>query len=289
MKRSLSANRVACFLQPGRIAGMNDLLLRFRYSVLVALVFLAGQASAGPAKTIAIGLIGDSTVATTYGWGPAFAARLNGRGRALNFAKNGATLDSLSRKLDELLKEKPDHVLIQFGHNDMKRYDAAAYGEKLRGYIGRVKKAGSRPVVLSSVTRRHFDEQGKIAPRVIEGRTLPKFAKVARRVAKEEGVSFIDLNAISIRHHNRIGPKASAAYNFKEDDRTHFSEKGAEAIADLVIRELKSAAPELAVCLSAPWKGAGLQWESLRTKPTRQLSLQPVAAVNAGPKVRRRP
>ncbi len=31
----------------------------------------------------------------------------------------------------------------------------------------------------------------------------------------------------------------------------------------------------LRACLSAPWKGAELQWES---KPTRQLSLQPVAA-----------
>ena len=227
---------------------MNASLLRFRKVVLLALALQAGQASAGPAKTIAIGLIGDSTVATTYGWGPAFAGRLNERGKTLNFAKNGATLDSLSRKLDELLKEKPDYVLIQFGHNDMKRYDAEAYGEKLRGYIGRVKKAGSRPVVLSSVTRRHFDEKGKIAPRVVEGRTLPGFAKVARRVAREEGVPFIDLNAISIRHHNRIGPEASAAYNFKADDRTHFSEKGGEAIADLVIRGLKAAVPELAVC-----------------------------------------
>ena len=33
--------------------------------------------------------------------------------------------------------------------------------------------------------------------------------------------------------------------------------------------------PSLRVSLSAPWKGAELQWES---KPTRQLSLQPVAA-----------
>ncbi len=40
----------------------------------------------------------------------------------------------------------------------------------------------------------------------------------------------------------------------------------------------RSASPrgrELGACLSAPWKGAELQWES---KPTRQLSLQPVAA-----------
>jgi hypothetical protein len=32
----------------------------------------------------------------------------------------------------------------------------------------------------------------------------------------------------------------------------------------------------LRACLSAPWKGAELQWES--KKPTRQLPLQPVAA-----------
>ena len=31
-------------------------------------------------------------------------------------------------------------------------------------------------------------------------------------------------------------------------------------------------------CLSAPWKGAGLQWESRKMKPTRQFTLQPVAA-----------
>jgi lysophospholipase L1-like esterase len=227
---------------------MNSVILRFRNVVLFALALQAGQALAGRDKTVVIGLIGDSTVATTYGWGPAFAGRLNERAKALNFAKNGATLDSLSRKLDELLKEKPDHVLIQFGHNDMKRYDAEAYGEKLRGYIGRVKKAGGRPVALSSVTRRHFDKEGKIAPRSVEGRTLPGFAKVARRVAKEEDVPFIDLNAISIRHHNRIGPEASVAYNFEKTDRTHFSVKGGEAIADLVIRELKTAVPELAVC-----------------------------------------
>jgi hypothetical protein len=37
-------------------------------------------------------------------------------------------------------------------------------------------------------------------------------------------------------------------------------------------------AQSLSACLSAPWKGEGLQWESRKMKPTRQLSLQPVAA-----------
>ena len=90
--------------------------------------------AAQPAK-IQVGLIGDSTVATTYGWGPAFAEQVNKNVTVLNYAKNGATLDSLSKRLDELLEAGPDYVLVQFGHNDMKVYGTDAYGEKLKDYM----------------------------------------------------------------------------------------------------------------------------------------------------------
>lgn len=52
--------------------------------------------------TLIIGLIGDSTVASKSGWGSAFANRYNDKTKVLNFAKGGATLESLSGKLDEL-------------------------------------------------------------------------------------------------------------------------------------------------------------------------------------------
>lgn len=194
-----------------------------------------------------VGLIGDSTVATTYGWGPAFADQLGDSVTVLNYAVNGATLESLSAKLDRLLEQKPDYVLIQFGHNDMKRYGADEYRKKLTDYVQRVKRSGVRPIVLSSVTRRVFGADGQIAPRVIdEVRSLPAFAQVAKAVAHENDVPFIDLNAISIEHHNKIGPKASEAYNFKKTDRTHFSKQGAAATADLILSELKSVVPEFA-------------------------------------------
>ncbi len=35
-------------------------------------------------------------------------------------------------------------------------------------------------------------------------------------------------------------------YNFKEGDKTHFNKKGAEAIANLLLEELKTIVPELA-------------------------------------------
>jgi len=217
--------------------------------ILLSLWFVFTVSAAGDEKKVVIGLIGDSTVATTYGWGPPFALRFKEGAAVLNFARDGATLDSLSKKLDALLAEKPDYVLVQFGHNDMKRYGAEAYGQKLSGYVERIRKAGSKPVVLSSVTRRNFDDKGRIAPRVIEGdRTLPAFAKVAKAVSRKAKVPFIDLNSISIEHHNRIGPEASAAYNFNENDKTHFSPEGGAATADLILKELRAAVPEL-----VPW------------------------------------
>ena len=46
------------------------------------------------------------------------------------------------------------------------------------------------------------------------------------------------------------------AYNFKEGDMTHFNRKGAEAITDLVIQELKEEVPSIAVYIEegAVWK-----------------------------------
>lgn len=213
--------------------------------LIVLSCFTVVNAVAAQDKAITIGLIGDSTVATTYGWGPAFAKRFNDSVTVLNYAVNGATLDSLSGKLDQLIEQKPDYVLIQFGHNDMKRYDAEAYGKKLTDYVQRVARGGGQAIVLSSVTRRNFNAAGKIEPRIVNGnRTLPEFAQVAKAVALENKVPFIDLNAISIEHHNKIGPAASAAYNFNENDTTHFSKQGATAIADLILSELTTVDPE---------------------------------------------
>ena len=66
---------------------------------------------------------------------------------------------------------------------------------------------------------------------------------------KVQKICFIVLHMISVEHHNKIGPEASAAYNFNESDTTHFSKKGAGAIADLILNELQAIVPELAAYL----------------------------------------
>ena len=197
-------------------------------------------------EALKIGLIGDSTVADTYGWGPAFAECVSSRTEVLNRAKNGATLESLSKALTSLLEEKPAYVLIQFGHNDQKRYGAEEYADKLRSYVERVRRSGGKAIVVSSVTRRNFDRAGRIDPRKagLKG-TLPEFRLAARKVAAELQVPFLDLYAISVAHYNKIGPKASAVYDFEPGDTTHFSKRGAAAIAALIVEELGGISPEL--------------------------------------------
>ena len=208
---------------------------------LLAFSLLEGNAE----EKIRVGLIGDSTVATTYGWGPAFADRCKDSVEVHNHAKNGGTLKALTGNLDSLLKKKPHYVLIQFGHNDMKRYDTEEYSKRLSDYVRLSQDAGAKVVVLSSVTRRTMTAEGKIRPRVIDDRTLADYAKAAREVAQSFTIPFIDLNAITIEHHNRIGPEATATYNFNPKDKTHFSPEGARQTADLLITELHSMTPEL--------------------------------------------
>jgi len=195
---------------------------------------------------ITIGLIGDSTVASTYGWGPGFADRMRKEGTVLNFARNGATLGSLSKSLGSLLKKKPNYVLIQFGHNDMKRYGTEDYSKKLRNYVERIRKAGAQPVILSSVTRRSMDSDGQIVHHAIKGRRLSQYGEAAGALAREMGVPFVDLLHLSVEQHNRVGPEVVSTYNFVEGDRTHFSPAGEKVVADLVLKEIGTRIPELA-------------------------------------------
>jgi lysophospholipase L1-like esterase len=235
-----------------------------------AALLLSATACRASEPGIKIGLIGDSTVAEQSGWGPAFAGRFGPSAEVINHAKNGATLQALSNRLDALLDLEPDYVLIQFGHNDQKRYGTDVYGEHLRSYAARIRKAGGKPVILSPVTRRSFGEDGKITSNLVRNEKttyraeLTAYAKAAGEVARELGLPFIDLHASSIAHHNRIGREESMTYNFKEGDRTHFNRKGAEAIVDLILEDMRTAVPEICARLKPGKEEAGGPLEPIR-------------------------
>lgn len=227
--------------------------MRVPMAIAVVLAVTVGGCAVNAQKeSVTIALIGDSTVTDQSGWGKAFAGRFNDRVKVLNFAMGGRSCKSWydENRLPEVLAAKPDYVLIQFGHNDQpgkgpKRETdpATSYRDYLKTYVKEFRGIGARPIIVSSVTRRKFDEKGRIKS------SLTPWAEAAKSVAAESKVPFIDLHAASINYHNRIGFEVSMSFNPNEGDTTHFNQKGAEAIADLILKELKPVAGHLAAYL----------------------------------------
>ncbi len=208
---------------------------------------------------ITVALIGDSTVTDASGWGKAFANRFGENVTTHNFSVGGRSAKSWIEegRLKATIESEPDFILIQFGHNGQpgkgpKRETdpGTTYREYLKRYIDAAHEMGATPVLLSSVTRRDFTEDGKIRVRyeAIGGATRPlkPWADAAKSVAAEMDVPFIDLYELSVDFHNKIGREASAKMNPKQSDITHFESKGAAMIADLIVNELKVVAPNLA-------------------------------------------
>lgn len=200
-------------------------------------------------KKVKIALVGDSTVTDNAGWGKAFAAKFNENTTVLNFAKGGRSSKSFlaEKRLPPVLEAEPDYVFIQFGHNgqpgkgfERETDPQTTYKFYLRIFIYQFSKNGIKPILVSSVVRRKFDENGRIKS------SLTPWAKAAKEVAEEMKIPFIDLHSISMSYHNKIGKEKSLEFNPKPDDVTHFNSAGADAISDLVIEEMKKAVPDLA-------------------------------------------
>lgn len=212
--------------------------------------------SAEPALAkVRIVLVGDSTVADKSGWGPAFAELLAPEAECFNHAKGGASTKSFynGNYWKNALAQKPDYVLIQFGHNDQpgkgpqrETDPQSTYRENLVRYITEAKAAGARPILVTSLVRRIFLPDGKL-----QGELAP-YAAAARDVAKEQSVPLVDLFARSRELHERLGAKASESFGPVHPklagrfDGTHLSQEGARKIARLVADDLIKAEPKLA-------------------------------------------
>lgn len=240
----------------------------FAVFVVVMAVSASGadQEDGASVKVIKVALIGDSTVTDSAGWGKAFAEAFGESVVVSNHAAGGRSAKSwlAEDRLPAVLAERPDFALIQFGHNGQPGKGAAretdpetTYPEYLKQYVDALAAIGAQPVIVSSVTRRDFAESGQIRTGVNDPvpagakatRPLKPWADAAAAFAKKEGLPFIDLYGESVKLHNQLGPEKSGAFNPKETDITHFNREGAEAIAGLVIAELKRLKHELAAHL----------------------------------------
>ncbi len=216
-----------------------------------------------PVSAPTIFLAGDSTVTDQYAepaasWGQMLPAMLDGQVAVANHAKSGATLKSFltSLRLDKLLSAvKPgDWLFIQFGHNDQKTQwpqtyvDAdTSYPAYLRAYIAEARRRGAHAVLVTSPERRNFDAQGKIED------TLGRYAAAVRKLAAEENVPLIDLNADSRAIYEALGPDvAPSAFNDGGADKTHHNNYGAWLLASAVAERIRESLPALAPHVTAP-------------------------------------
>ncbi|HEU4960778.1 MAG TPA: rhamnogalacturonan acetylesterase [Sphingomonas sp.] len=218
-----------------------------------------------PVTAPTVFLAGDSTVTDhpyepTAAWGQMLPAMLDDQVAVANHARSGATLKSFltDLRLDKLLSEaKPgDWLLIQFGHNDQKKQwpqiyadPAFTYPAYLKAYIAEARARGMVPVLVTSPERRMFQPDGTLK------HTLADYVEAMKKVAAEEHVPLIDLNAASRRIYETLGPsRAPLAFNDGGRDQTHNDNYGAWMLARVVAAGLAADLPKLAAHVQAPFR-----------------------------------
>ena len=229
-------------------------------AALIGILLCVAQISDGGDASceVRIAVIGDSTVceypatSNIRGWGHFLAPSFQAHVRVINLAKSGRSTKTFIKEglWTKTLTEKPDFVLIQFGHNDSharerpESTDAATdYRDFLRRYVDEARTAGATPVLVTPMHRRSFDKEGKVTQEL-----LP-YADAMKAEAKEKQVALVSLHAASGELFQKIGDAGSADLSCSATDRTHFSEKGAKAMAELVLKGLANVEPRLAALL----------------------------------------
>lgn len=214
-------------------------------------------------------LIGDSTVNNhtkgQLGWGDPLVQHFDPtKIKVVNSARGGRSSRTfLTEGLwDKVVVElKPgDYVLMQFGHNDGgslndpkgrasikgngdetqevtnpatgAKETVHSYGWYLRQYIHDAKAKGATPIVLSPVPRKIWKDEKTVA------RNSNDYGKWAAEAAKQESVSFVDLNDLIAVRYEMLG-KAKVETLFG-DEHTHTNAAGAELNAEMVVVGLKA-------------------------------------------------
>lgn len=210
-------------------------------------------------------LIGDSTMANKenpdknpeHGWGQVLPQFFTSGIDIRNHAVNGRSSKSFRTEgrwaaVERQLK-KGDFVIIEFGHNDQKLKDSTKftnpytqYRANLERYVNETRTKGAIPILMTSIVRRNFNENGVLID------THKEYPLVVRMVANDMKVPFVDMQLLTEQLEISFGPENSKKLHLhykeredpyypkgKEDD-THLSRLGAEKVAGLAVKNLKT-------------------------------------------------
>jgi lysophospholipase L1-like esterase len=206
-------------------------------------------------------LAGDSTVTDQVkepycSWGQMLPRFFKPEAAIANYAESGETSKSFLTenrlaKIMEMMRPG-DYLFIQFAHNDQKKgggYLApfTDYKNILKSYITQARQRGGIPVLVTSMLRRRFDQDGKVV------NSLEEYPEAMRQTAAEEGAPLIDLFAMSKLFYEALGPENSkkaflhypagsyAEHPEELKDDSHFSAYGAYELAKCIIEGIRSA------------------------------------------------
>ncbi|GGC54202.1 rhamnogalacturonan acetylesterase RhgT [Haloferax sulfurifontis] len=184
------------------------------------------------------------------GWGMPFADCFDDAVAVANHARNGRSTRTFlaEGRWRPVVRQltATDYVFVQFGHNDEvpskeQHTTEAAFVDNLRTFVDETRERGATPVLLTSIARRHFDDDG------VPKDTHREYADLTRTVARDRDVPFIDMDERTRALLAELGPAESTGlYNHLEPgehpnypegvaDDTHFSERGARRMADVVL------------------------------------------------------
>jgi lysophospholipase L1-like esterase len=205
---------------------------------------------------------GDSTVKTnkitTYpqtGIGQVMYLYLKDDYSVCNYAENGRSTKSFMdegrlEKINERIS-KGDFLFIQFGHNDQKiddpsRYtDLTTYKCNLKKYIEVALNKEAYPILITSLYRRLFNEEGQLMDNVHQG-----YPEACIEVASEMQVPLIDLceasrcllektvESKSKEWFMNLPANTFKAYPEGKLDNTHMTYQGAIVMAELIAEGL---------------------------------------------------
>lgn len=201
-----------------------------------------------------LAIVGDSTVQdysasdNRRGWGQMLKSAF-GQGIAVtNHAAGGRSTKTFiaEKRWQAVLDSKPDFVLIQFGHNDSHAKDRPEstdadgdYRDYLIRYVKEARAIDCVPILVTPPHRRLYKE-GKVTSE------LAPYANQVHLVSSELNVPLIDLYTMTGELYESLGEDAATALFCSDKDRTHFSEKGASTLAQMITDTLPKICPELA-------------------------------------------
>jgi dienelactone hydrolase/lysophospholipase L1-like esterase len=210
-------------------------------------------------KPLTVFLCGNSTVVDQdnepwCGWGQ-MIPRFFGRGISFaNYAESGEAANTFiaAGRLEKVLTQAKagDYIFVEFGHNDQKQKGEGkgpwlSYTESLRTFIVEARSWQMHPVLVTPVSRRVFDERGKVL------NTHGEYPDAVRKLAADEGVPLIDLHRMSATLYEAWGSEASTkafvhypAGTFpgqaqKLEDNTHFNAYGGYEVAKCIVEGIR--------------------------------------------------